>query len=157
MLKQYAIAEKSYQKALSIFLENKSFEPDDIKKLSAGIYHQLGRVAEEQRQWEQAENYYKQALQIKIDFNDRFSQASTYRQLGIVAQQQRQWEQARQYLLETLKISAEFSDQHVLSITLRTLARLWEDSGDKNLPAATAPILSSTPEEVTELLRGLLD
>ena len=102
-------------------------------------------------------NYYKQALQIKIDFNDRFSLASTYHQLGIVAQQQRQWEQARQYLLETLKISAEFSDQHVLSITLRTLARLWEHSGDKNLPAATAPILSSTPEEATELLRGLLD
>ena len=50
-------------------------------------------------------NYYKQALQIKIDFNDRFSQASTYHQLGFVAQQQRQWEQARQYLLETLKIN----------------------------------------------------
>jgi tetratricopeptide (TPR) repeat protein len=52
-------------------------------------------------------NYYKQALQIKIDFNDRFSQASTYHQLGIVAQQQRQWEQARQYLLETLKINGK--------------------------------------------------
>ena len=64
MLKQYAIAEKSYQKALSIFLENKSFEPDDIKKLSAGIYHQLGFVAQQQRQWDQARQYLLETLKI---------------------------------------------------------------------------------------------
>ena len=42
----------------------------------------MGRVAEEQRQWAQAEQYYQQALAIKIEYNDRYSQASTYHQFS---------------------------------------------------------------------------
>ena len=70
----------------------------------ASTYHQLGSVAEEQRQWEQAEQYYQQALQIKIEYNDRYEQASTYHQLGMVAQEQRQWQQAEQYYQQALQI-----------------------------------------------------
>src|SRR3712207_6973669 len=65
--------------------------------------------SEEQRQWGQAEQYYQQALQIFIEYNDRYAQAKTYHQLGIVAQAQRQWAQrseehtselqSRQYLV----------------------------------------------------------
>jgi hypothetical protein len=56
-LKQYAAAEASFQKALNILLENKQYDVNDvnIKKNSAEIYHRLGAVAQEQRQWEQAE------------------------------------------------------------------------------------------------------
>ena len=39
-----------------------------------------------------------------IEFNDRYSQASTYHQLGRVAQEQRQWEQAEQYYQQALAI-----------------------------------------------------
>ncbi len=71
-LKQYKEAEASYQKTLSIWLENKGYDADDIRKMSASIYHQLGIVAEEQRQWQQAEQYYQQALQIRLEYNDRY-------------------------------------------------------------------------------------
>jgi len=39
-------------------------------------------VAQEQRQWAQAEEYYRQALAIYVEFNDRYEQAGTYHQLG---------------------------------------------------------------------------
>ena len=42
----------------------------------------LGMVAQEQRQWGQAEQYYQQALAIIVEFNDRYSQARIYHNLG---------------------------------------------------------------------------
>ncbi len=64
----------------------------------ASTYHQLGMVAQEQRQWQQAEQYYQQALQIYVEYNDRYTQASTYHQLGLLAEEQQQWQQACDYL-----------------------------------------------------------
>ena len=98
LLKNYKEAEALYCKALAIWLENKSYKTDEIKKLSASIHHQLGVVAQEQRKWEQAEAYYQQALQISIEYQDRYAQAGTYHQLGTVAQEQRKWEQAETVL-----------------------------------------------------------
>ncbi len=109
-LKQYAEAEVSYRRALTLLMENTSMDADILKKRSAPIYHQLGVVAQEQRQWAQAEQYYQKTLQIKIDFNDRSEQASTYHQLGKVAQEQRQWKQAEQYYQKTLQLRIEFND-----------------------------------------------
>jgi uncharacterized protein HemY len=54
----------------------------------AKIYHNLGRLAQAQRQWEQANTRYQQALAIYIEFDDRHSQAGTYGQLGNLAQEQ---------------------------------------------------------------------
>jgi tetratricopeptide (TPR) repeat protein len=92
-LKHYAAAEASFQKAIQVMQENMQYDSNDsmIKMNIARIYHRLGRVAQEQRQWTLAEQYYQQALQIKIEFNDRPEQADTYQQLGIVAAEQRQW------------------------------------------------------------------
>ena len=81
-LKQYVDAKASYQKALDLWLENTSMDADTLRKRSATIYHQLGWVAQWGRTWEEAKGYYEQALQIKIEYNDRYSQASTYHQLG---------------------------------------------------------------------------
>jgi len=196
-LKEYTAAEASYQKALAILLENRSYDADTIKKLSASIYHQLGMVAQERRQWAQAEQYYQQALQLYIEFNDRYSQASTYHQLGMVAEEQRQWAQAeqyyqqalqlyiefndryeqagtyhqlgmvaeeqrqwmqaREYFLRALKTYVDYNDTHNGSIVLRSLARLWQSSGDKDLPVTIAKILDTTLEETKALLHEVLD
>jgi len=156
-LKQYAAAEASYQKALSIWLGNKGFEASQIRHGCASIYHQLGRVAQEQRQWAQAEQYYKEALAIKIEFKDRYAQADTYHQLGIVAQEQQQWPQARDYFLKALETFAEYQDQHNLMIVLRSLARLWRESCDGSLPGLAASRLGATPDEVENSWRKLLE
>ena len=154
LLKSYAEAEKSYQKALKMHNGLIIFEEKQKAILGAGIYHQLGRVAQEQRKWEQAEKYYKQALEIKIEFNDRYSQASTYHNLGAVAQEQRKWDQAREYLLNALVIFAEFNDEHSLGIALRNLAKLWQASHDETIPEAVAKVLGGTPEDVKKLFEG---
>ncbi len=39
----------------------------------ANTYHQLGRVAEEQRQWQQACSYFHQALETFVEFEDDYS------------------------------------------------------------------------------------
>lgn len=117
----------------------------------------MGSVAEEQRRWEQAEQFYQQALQIYGEHNDRYQQASTYHNLGTVAQQQRQWPQAREYFLTALEIGVEFNDLYRIGTRLQSLARLWQASGDANLPAAVAAVIGGTATEAEERLRGLLD
>ncbi len=120
-LKQYGAAEASYQKALALHLQITIFDETTSKKLSTGIYHNLGRVAREQRQWEQAEQYYQQALQIYIEYNDRYPQSSTYKGLGLMAQEQRQWEQAEQYYQQALQIYIEYNDRYAQASTYHQL------------------------------------
>src|SRR2546421_8498422 len=123
----------------------------------ATINHQLGYVAQEQRQWEQAEQYYQQALQIDIEYNDRYEQASTYHQLGRMAQEQRQWEQAKDYLLQALKIFVEFKDNYSVDVTLRNLARLWKESSDTDLLTIVAQALNVSVAEIEKLWQDVLE
>ncbi len=156
-LKRYEEAEISYQKVLNLLSHLEHLDKKECRRLKAGTYHQLGMVAQEQRQWEQAEQYYQQALQIKIEYKDRYSQASTYHQLGMVAQEQRQWEQAREYFLQALEIFVEYKDTYSGGVVLRSLARLWKSSGDSNLPVSVATTLGYSVEETEKLLREMLE
>ncbi len=124
LLKHYEAAEASYQKALSLWLGNKGYDADTIGKGSASIYHQLGIVAEEQRRWAQAEDYYQKALALKIEFNDRYNQALTYHNLGIVAWEQRRWGQAEDYYQKALALQIEFNDRYSQASTYNQLGRV---------------------------------
>ncbi len=88
------------------------FPPDsiDTKRLQANVCHNLGMAFQAQQQWQVAQDYYQQALQLKIEFNDRYRQAGTYHQLGTVAQEQRQWAQAQDYYQQALQLFLEFND-----------------------------------------------
>jgi tetratricopeptide (TPR) repeat protein len=149
--RQWPQAEQYYQQALQIYIEfNARFE-------QAGTYHNLGAVAQEQRQWPQAEHYYQQALQIYIEYNDRFEQARTYGQLGLMAWDQRQWEQACEYLLQALDIFMEYKDNHNIGIALRSLARLWNESSDANIPTKVASAIGWTVEEVEAFFHKVIE
>jgi tetratricopeptide (TPR) repeat protein len=117
----------------------------------------LGIVAQEQRKWEQAEGYFQHALQIKVEYNDRYSQASTYHHLGMVAQEQRKWEQARALFMQALGIFQEYNDQYSFAITLNGLAQLWHASNDPRILEPIASVLQMSQEEVEQLLQTLLD
>jgi tetratricopeptide (TPR) repeat protein len=95
-------------------------------------------------------------LQIYIEYNDRYAQASTYHQLGRVAEEQQQWKEASKYFLQSLEIDATYNDTYNMRIDLRSLARLWKASGDANLPVAVAPILGASVQETEKLLREML-
>ena len=92
---------------------------------------------------------YREALRIYVEFNDRYSQASTYHQLGMIAQEQRQWPEAEHNYLEALRIFVEFKEQHDLMIVLRSLARLSPER--PGLAAKVAEILGMTADQVQAL------
>ena len=86
-------------------------------------YHQLGRVAQELREYEEARVNYQKALQIFVEFNDRYSQASTYGQLGLLAEAEGNPAEAINCLQKALEIFTEFGDEHSMGITRGNLAR----------------------------------
>src|SRR5713101_5743989 len=126
-LKQYAAAETSYQKILQLVPQVAQLDHEEAKRLQAKAYHQLGIVAQEQRQWEQAEQYYQQALQLKIESNDRYNQAKTYHNLGIMALEQHQFEQAEQYYQQALEIYIEYNDRYSQAMTYHHLGMVAQE------------------------------
>jgi hypothetical protein len=71
-LKQYDDAAESYNRELDLTDSISGWSEERRELIKSKILHQLGIVAQQQRQLEQAEAYFQKALQIKIDFNDRF-------------------------------------------------------------------------------------
>jgi tetratricopeptide (TPR) repeat protein len=121
LLKRYNPAEASYKKALDILSQQKEADIKLVETIKASILHRLGVVAQEQRQYKQAEEYYKKALEICIEFNARYDQAPTYHQLGHVAQEQRQYKQAEEYYKKALEIKIEFNDRYDQASTYNQL------------------------------------
>jgi tetratricopeptide (TPR) repeat protein len=84
--KQFDRAKQSYQNKLEVIAALQSIDARQKGLSTASTYHNLGAVAQELREWDDARHNYHQALAIQVEFGDRYSQASTYHQLGIVAQ-----------------------------------------------------------------------
>ena len=104
---------------------------DEQKKaysLGSG-YHNLGMVAQQLREWEQARHYYQQALKIYIEYGDRFSQARPLHNLGAVAQELREWELARSYYQQSLEIKIEYGDRFSQASTLHQLGKVAAELG----------------------------
>jgi tetratricopeptide (TPR) repeat protein len=81
----------------------------------------LGIVAQELREYEQARADYQQALQIKVEFGDRYSQASNYGQLGSLAEEEGNLAEARTYLQQALELFVEFKDEYSAAIVQRNI------------------------------------
>ncbi|MDB9424920.1 tetratricopeptide repeat protein, partial [Microcystis aeruginosa CS-564/01] len=96
----------------------------------AGTLHQLGMVAEKLREWEQARSYYQQAIEIYIEYGDRYYQARTLHHLGIVAEELREWEQARSYYQQAIEIYIEYGDRYSQASTLHCLGMVAEGVGE---------------------------
>ncbi|MGB5772089.1 MAG: tetratricopeptide repeat protein, partial [Crocosphaera sp.] len=113
----------------------------------------LGMVAQEKREWQQAEQYYQQALDIKIEYGDRYSQASTLHCLGSVAEEVGELTQAKSYYLQALQIYAEFNDNYsVETFSLPRLGDLYRQTQDEEIITTIASVLGIGVEEVKEML-----
>ena len=112
-------------------------------------------MAQELREYEQARGHYQQALDIKIEYNDRYSQAGTYHQLGIVAQELREYEQARGHYQQALRTFVEFNDNHNAVIVLNSFNRLYQTTQNNDVLTDVAECLNSTVEEVSQLFENL--
>ncbi|MFC3962140.1 tetratricopeptide repeat protein, partial [Nocardia jiangsuensis] len=86
-------------------------------------------VAQDQRRFDQAEDYYRQALDLKLEFGDRHSAASTYHQLGMVAQEQRRFDQAENHIRQALQAYRDTDDERGASQVTTTLGRVLAHTG----------------------------
>lgn len=120
---------------------------EDHKK--AATLHNLGRVAQELREYLQAKKYYQRA--INLTHNDIFLKASTYGQLGMLAEELLDWESAKSNYLEALKIFAQSEDAINLNLTISNLTNLYQKTQDNSLIKEAAVMLKMTEAEVKEL------
>ncbi|NMG20577.1 tetratricopeptide repeat protein [Brasilonema bromeliae] len=128
--KQYQQARKSYEKTLEFYDALGSEEERQKQRWKASTYHELGRVAQDLREFSEARRNYELALQIKIDFGDRYSCASTYHNLGMVAQDLREFDEARRNYRQALQITIEFGDRYSCARTYHQLgwvAQIWRE------------------------------
>nr|MBA2285539.1 tetratricopeptide repeat protein [Ktedonobacteraceae bacterium] len=110
-LKNYAGAKIVYQRLLEQVGQIEQIDKSRSNTLKAGTYHQLGRVAEEQQEWKEAEQHYQQAIEVFRENNDGYSQGDLYYQLGTVAQKQKHWQEADKYYQQALQIYGEYHDR----------------------------------------------
>jgi tetratricopeptide (TPR) repeat protein len=71
-LRQYEEAVALYQKVLELADRLDRVDKENKSRLRATVYHQLGMVAQEQRQWAQARDYLLQALEIFVAYEDTY-------------------------------------------------------------------------------------
>ena len=118
---RYPLARATYQDGLNLLEAVTSVESAQKQSAVATLTHQLGMVAQALREYEQARAHFQQALDIKVEFGDRYSQASTYHQLGRVAQALREYEQARAHFQQALDIFVEYGDRYSQASTYHQL------------------------------------
>ena len=110
ILHQYQEAEKTYQRMLSLLPELECLGKSERSKWEADTHHHLGNLAFEQNQLPDAENHYKQALQVKEELDDTSSLVITYKRLGDLAQQQKKASDANEYYQKALDLFVKLND-----------------------------------------------
>ncbi len=116
-------ARKIYQEILDELI---AVNDSSVNNKIAVAYHNLGYIAQEQRQFDVAVDYYNKALKIKEDAGDLYSAASDYHQLGRVAEEQRQFDVAINYYQKAWEIYDQFRDWYWASQTLGKWGRVLE-------------------------------
>jgi tetratricopeptide (TPR) repeat protein len=124
---RYQESRQTYEKVLQVFEEANFITEQQKAPLQASTYHQLGAVAQELREFDEARANYQQAIQIYVEFNDRYSQARTYHNLGMVAEELREFDEARANYQQALQIKVEFNDRYSQASTYHQLGRVAEE------------------------------
>jgi tetratricopeptide (TPR) repeat protein len=127
LLHRFDDAKAAYERALALNDALTGMPAEFIGKGKAGLLHQLGRVAEEQRRFAEAEEFYQKALALFVEFNDRYEQAGTYHQLGMVAQEQRRWAEAEEFYQKAFALFVEFNDRYSQASTYYNLGSVAQE------------------------------
>jgi len=127
----YAEARHRYSEALAAF--HTLGEPES----DAGLWHQLGRVAEEEAQrvgapraaplWDEAERCYREAMRIREAAGNLAMAATDYTQLGVVCQQASRPAEAETWHRRALAIDEQLGSQKDVAIDCNNLAGLLLD------------------------------
>jgi tetratricopeptide (TPR) repeat protein len=95
----------------------------------AAATHNLGVVAQDRGQFDQAEDWYRQSLAIKEDLGNRPGVANSYHQLGTAAQDRGQLDQAEDWYRQSLAIREELGNRPGMADSYHQLGRVAQDRG----------------------------
>ena len=129
-LRHFNEAKTAYQQALAL-----ASYPELPATGRASILQQLGLVAQEQRQFDEAAGYYRQSLKLRFRHGGREHAAGAFHQLGIVAEKQRRLGRAGRCLRKSLQLKLEHDDRRGSASTLHQLGRV-ADEQDRLVEAA---------------------
>src|SRR5947209_10811754 len=91
--------------------------------------HQLGMIAQDQGEYEEARRLYSESLAIKERLGNQGGRASTLGQLGLLAHRQQDYSGAVQYTAQALAIFERLRSPY-RELALRELARLRHELGE---------------------------
>ena len=103
-------------------------------KYIGSFYGQIGRVYEEQRQWNPALENYQLAIQWKEKTGNHFELGSTYHQIGRVYEKQRQWDPALENYQQAIQWNEKTGNHFQLGTTYHQIGivyatqRQWESA-----------------------------
>ena len=102
-LASYALNSRSFTEAAALFQRLvEARRKAGNEEQAAGTYHQLGMVAQAQRDFDAAQQWYCKALPIFERLGIEQHAASTQGQLGLLARDQERYEQSGQWLVKSI-------------------------------------------------------
>jgi len=127
----YATNTRNYSEAGELLKIFANIEKEKGNKKNEAItYHQLGGLAEEQRDFAAAEKWYLKSLEITEKLNIEHVTAKTYHQLGRIAQEKREFAAAEKWYLKSLEISEKLGNEHGAAITYHQLGIIAGEQRD---------------------------
>ena len=96
----------------------------------ATSYHQLGILAQDRGDYDEAARQYQRALDINERLGDQAGMATSYGQLGILAQDRGDYEEAARQYQRALDIFERLGDQAGMASSYGQLGILAQDRGD---------------------------
>ncbi|MGB8657505.1 MAG: CHAT domain-containing protein [Candidatus Zixiibacteriota bacterium] len=129
---QLATAEQAYKRILGYLV---SLSDPEVEPKIATAYHQLGRIAEERQQFDQAEAWYRKALEIKERLGHPPLMVNTLAQLGVLRRRQNQLSDSILWFGRAHLIAAEYN-MPVGARILLEVGRLMTTMGENDFTAA---------------------
>ena len=98
--------------------------------LEAACYHNVGLIAQEQRQFEPARAWYRKSLAVSEPQGALKCAAETYYQLGLISHDEREFDMAEKWYRTSLAIKEEQKNQRGIAQIYHQLGRLAEQEQD---------------------------
>jgi tetratricopeptide (TPR) repeat protein len=98
-----------------------------LDRQTAVGYHQLGMIAEERQKFEEAEQWYRKALEINERLGLERDAANDYHELGIVAQERQKFDEAEQRYRKALEIRERLGLERDAAYDYHQLGRIAEE------------------------------
>ncbi len=87
------------------------------------VYHKIGRVYQEQRQWQQASEAYQRSLEL---YDQQHEMGRTHHQIGRVYQEQQQWCEAMNAYQRALELKEQHGQQYEMGDTYHHIGVVYQ-------------------------------